>query len=146
MDMTRSLAVTLAVLATLAVAAVAQASTKNAIQPGRTFFNTVLSGHHPTKTLVLHNGTGSTQPLIEMDIKGGHGHAFNVAGGTCLKHPTGGGVPVPIDHLAAGARCTIVVRVKTTVPGWWRSVLAVGHDTPSPWTAGLEAHVVSNTN
>lgn len=141
--MTRPLAVALAVLATLAVAAVAEASTKNAIQPGRTYFHTVLSGHHPTRTLVLHNGTGKSQPLVEMDIRGGHGHAFGVAGGTCLKHPPEG-APVPIDRLAAGARCTIVVRVKTGVPGWWRSVLAVGHGTPSPWTAGLQAHVVSN--
>jgi hypothetical protein len=143
--MTRPLAVALVVLATLALAAGAEASTKNAIQPGRTFFNTVPSGHHPTKTLVLHNGTGTSQQLDEMDIKGGHGHAFNVAGGTCLRHSTGGAAPVPIARLAAGARCTIVVRVKTTVPGWWRSVLAVGHGTPSPWTAGLEAHVVANT-
>ncbi len=143
--MTRTLAVALAVLATLALAAVAGASTKNAIQPGKTYFRTVLSGHHPTRTLVLHNGTGTSQPLDEMDIRGGHGHAFNVAGGTCLRHPTDGAAPVPIARLAAGARCTIVVRVKTTVPGWWRSDLAVGHGTSSPWTAGLEAHVVANT-
>jgi hypothetical protein len=138
---TRTIAITVALLATAVLATAAVASTKNAIQPGQTYFNTVVSGHHPTRTLVLRNGTGKTQTLGAIHIRGGHGHAFNVQGGSCIRD-TGTGPPQTISQLTAGATCTIVVRVKTSVEGWWRTVLSVDHGPPAPWTAGLSAHGV----
>ncbi len=137
----RTIAIAVALFATAVLATAALASTKNAIQPGKTYFNTVVSGQHPTRTLVLRNGTGKTQMLGAIHIRGGHGHAFNVQGGSCIQE-TGAGPPQTISQLAAGATCTIVVRVKTTVEGWWRTVISVDHGPPAPWTASLSAHVV----
>ena len=138
---TKTIAIMAALLATAVLATTAIASTKNASQPGKTYFNTAVSGQHPERTLVLRNGTGKTQMLGAIHIRGGHGHAFNVQGGSCIQD-TATGPPQTISQLEAGATCTIVVRVKTTVEGWWRTVISVDHGPPAPWTAGLSAHFV----
>ena len=126
---TKTIAIMAALLATAVLATAA--STKNAIQPGQTYFNTVVSGQHPERTLVLRNGTGKTQMLGAIHIRGGHGHAFNVQGGSCIQD-TATGPPQTISQLAAGATCTIVVRVKTTVEGWWRTVISACRSSTTP--------------
>lgn len=132
-------------LAMLALAASAFASTKNSIQPGRLVFGAVQSGQHPNKLVTLHNGTGQTETIKTIGISGAGGYAFTLAANTKLLE----GQSLPRCTvgmvLAPGARCAMDVRVHTIRPNWWRSVLRVVYADGHFNSAQLEAHVVASS-
>jgi len=136
-------AILMAVVGLAVAAPTAQANAKNSIQPGRTFFHTVTAGQHPNKLVILHNGTGIIQQINHIGIAGSGGYVFTLAANTVLlssqKLPrcTVGMV------LPAGTSCAMDVRVHTTRPGWWRSVLSVTYTSGNFNSGELEAHVVA---
>jgi hypothetical protein len=135
--------VAMLMLAMLALAASAQASVKNSIQPGRTFFGTVQSGQHPNRLVTLHNGTGQTRRIKTIAIAGAGGYVFTSPANTALLQAS----PLPRCTvgmvLPAGAKCALDVRVHTVRVGWFRSVLRVVYRNGWMNSGQLEAHVVA---
>jgi hypothetical protein len=131
-----------AVIAALCLAAVAQANTKNSMQPAHVYFGTVHSGHHPNMLVTLHNGTGAAETIKTVAISGSGGYVFTLAANTTLL----AGQPYPRCKpglvLAAGARCAIDVRLHTVRPGWFRSVLRVVYTDGWFNSSELRAHVI----
>ena len=130
-------------IAMLALAASAFASTKNSIQPGRTFFHTVTAGQHPNRLVTLHNGTGAPRRIKTIAISGSGGYVFTIAANTALLADSGLPRCKVGLSLAPGARCAIDVRVHTVRVGWFRSVLRVVYTDGWFNSGSLEAHVVS---
>jgi hypothetical protein len=131
-----------ALVATVALAATAQASVKNSIQPGKLVFGQVTSGQHPNRLVTLRNGTGQAQRIATIAIAGAGGYVFTSPANTALLEAS----PYPRCQvglrLAPGARCVLDIRVHTVRVGWFRSVLRVVYQNGWMNSGQLEAHVV----
>ena len=133
------LLVAAAVAIGLAAAGGALASTKNAIQPAHVYFGTVVSGDHPNTLVTLHNGTGRAHKLRVIGFAGANRYKFT--------NPTRPSTCKEGMILAAGATCTIDIRVHTEKVGWWRTALSVRYRPLKDaryWTAEVSAHVVAS--
>jgi len=142
--MSRKSLAALVTIAALASPVVAQASVKNSMQPGRTFFGQVTSGIHPNRLVVLRNGTGIIQQINRIGVAGSGGYIFTLPANTPLLKASGltrcrVGLVLP-----AGTRCAFDVRVHTKRPGWWRSVLSATYTSGVFNSGQLEAHVVAS--
>lgn len=89
----------------------------NAIQPYATHFGMVPSGTHPSHELTLRNPTDRTQWIHRFGLEGAGGRKFTLSfrGETCHIG----------TRLAPGKSCTFRVRVATSKPEWWQSVISV---------------------
>jgi hypothetical protein len=130
-------------IAALIIPTMAQASVRNSIQPGRTFFGQVTSGQHPNRLVTLHNGTGTYQQIAGIRVAGSGGYIFTLPNNATMIQASG----LPMCRvgmgLVPGARCVLDVRVHTVRPGWWRSVLSVVYGSGVFNSGQLEAHVVA---
>jgi hypothetical protein len=106
-----------ATLAMLALAGPAQASPANALQPANVYFGDIPSGSHPTRIVTVRNPTGRTQWIHRFDLAGAGGRKF-----TLSFHDVSCRVGT---RLPVGASCTIRVRVATTHPEYWQTVISV---------------------
>ena len=141
---TRGLVIVAAlIVAMLTLAASAFANGNNSMQPAHVYFGRVESGQHPNKLVTLHNGTGKSETVKTIAISGSGGYVFTVAANTALLQSSGLSRCKPGLVLAAGARCAIDVRLHTTRPGWWRSVLRVVMTNGWFNSSELRAHVVA---
>lgn len=137
---TRTAAIAIAAL--LVAAPAASATPANALQPANVYFGHVVSGDHPTRTITVRNPTGHTQYIRRFDLAGAGGRKFTLTWtrATCR-----------VDmRLAPRDTCTIVVRVATTKPEFWQSVVSVYYGRPThflrgtrgQWNGAVYAHVV----
>jgi hypothetical protein len=131
-------------IAALTIAATAQASVKNSIQPGKLVFGNVVSGQHPNRVVTLHNGTGQPRRIKTIGVAGAGGYVFTLPLNTAMLASSGLPRCVVGMVLPAGARCALDVRVHTTRVGWFRSVLRVVYRNGWMNSGQLEAHVVAS--
>ncbi len=133
----------LGALAALLTAGPAQASPANALQPANVYFGQVVSGQHPTKTITVRNPTGRNQVIRRFDLSGAGGRKFTL---TWTHATCRAGM-----KLSPASTCTLVVRVATTKPEFWQTVVSVyygrspafKHGTRGQFNGAVYAHVVA---
>lgn len=141
----RALIILITLGAMLVAAAAAHANPRNTLQPSNVYFGRVKSGTHPERVVTVANHTGSPQVIRRFLIAGAGGMKFTLVARK--------GSTVATCHigtlLADHASCTIIVRVKTTTPEFWQSVIDVFYaSSPTApvagqWNGGVYADVVA---
>ena len=121
----------------LAAPAVASANPRNTLQPANVYFGHVVSGQHPERVVTVANHTGSAQVIRRFLIAGSGGAKFTLV---AKKGAVRASCHIGMT-LANKATCTIIVRVKTTVPEFWQSVIDVFYP-GGVWNGGVYADVI----
>ena len=121
-------AIGVTIIASLCVAAVAQANPNNALTPSNVYFGKVVSGQHPTKLVTVRNPTGEQVFIKKFLIAGAGGQKFTLVGTDSKGHRSTCHVG---NTIPAGGSCTIIERVKTTKPEYWQAVVSVWYSADS---------------
>ena len=121
----------------------AQASAQNALQPANVYFGQVVSGDHPTRSILVTNHTGRNQYIRGFILAGSGGNKFSNTWTTATCRVG--------MNLRNNESCTLTVRVVTTRVEFWQSVQSVvygprllGRAPRGQWNGGVYANVVAS--
>lgn len=130
----------------LVTAAAVRANPRNTLQPSNVYFGRVHAGQHPERVVTVANHTGSPKVITRFLIAGSGGGKF-----TLVRSGLGTTATCRLGmRLRSRATCTIIVRVKTTVPEFWQAVIDVFYRAPlgsvmgsrGVWNGAVYADVV----
>lgn len=114
----------LVTLVMLAAAGIARANPRNTLQPANVYFGHVPRGDHPSRVVTVANHTGISERITRFLVSGAGGEKF-----TLVRHKGSYTSTCRLGMiLRNGDTCTIIVRVKTTRPEYWQSVIDVFYD------------------